>query len=76
MSIPLIYFFIPYALLMVIIVTIAIMSLYHLLHYGFFYFGAALATYAFFGILIVVLFWNYQELSSIDWGSATLYLGN
>lgn len=75
MTIPLVLFLIPYAIVIGLVIIFAIVNLYHLLHYGFFYFGAALATYVFFGIIAVVLLWAFQELSTVNWAQSTLTIG-
>ncbi len=76
MTIPLVFFLIPYALIIGLIILLSFLNLYHLLHYGFFYFSAALFTYLFYGIVAIILFWTYQELNLVDWQNAFLTIGN
>lgn len=75
MTIPLVLFLIPYAIIIGLIILLSLMNLYHLLHYGFFYFGAALFSYIFYGVVIIVLFWTYQELNIVNWQEAVLVIG-
>ena len=75
MTIPLVLFLIPYAIIIGLIILLSLMNLYHLLHYGFFYFGAALFSYIFYGLVAIVLFWAYQELNIVAWTQAVLIIG-
>ena len=75
MSVPLVLIVIPYAIVVGLALLISLVNLYHLLHYGFFDFEAALFTYFFYGFVIILMFWAWRELSAIDWASATLILG-
>ncbi|MBI4135423.1 hypothetical protein HY477_01680 [Candidatus Uhrbacteria bacterium] len=76
MTIPLVFLLIPYAVIIGLVILFSFVNLYHLLHYGFFYFSAALFTYLFYGAVAIILFWAYQELSAVNWSSAVLIIGS
>ncbi len=58
-----------------ITVLLSLVNLFHILHYGFWTFKSALFSFFYYGAVVIIIFWAWQELGQFDW-SAPLFTFN
>jgi len=73
-TIPIIYFLIPYALVMVVFIFFSIFNVYHLMRYGIYNFNLYILSVIYVGGTLFIIGASYIVLSDFDW-SVPLSLG-
>jgi hypothetical protein len=76
MTFPLYYFLFPYILFLAIWLIFSLVSIYHMVSFGFFNFTTFLTTFIFIGVSVLLLKYSYDFLSPIDWGYNVSLFGN
>ncbi len=61
---------IPYAILVVLFFVFAFFNLYHMIAYGFVSVSSFIATFLFFAVTAVILYWSYVIAMTIPWDTA------
>jgi len=76
MTFPLYYFIFPYALFLAIWLIFSLVSIYHMVSFGFFNFTTFATTFVYIGISVLLLKFSYDFLAPIDWGYNVSLFGN
>ena len=66
MIIPLWTILLLWAIFVGFTVLLSLVNLFHILHYGFWTFKSALFSLLYYGTVIIILFWAWQELGQFD----------
>ena len=56
-------------------VLLSLVNLFHILHYGFWTFKSAAFSLFYYGTVIIILFWAWQNLGQFDWNQALFTIG-
>ncbi len=48
-------------------VLLSLINLFHILHYGFWTFKSAIFSLAYYGSVIIILYWAWVQLGNFDW---------
>lgn len=54
---------------------LSLVNLFHILHYGFWTFKSALFSLIYYGVVIIILYWAWGELSQFDWNQPLFTIG-
>lgn len=61
---------IPYAILVVLFFAFAFFNVYHMIVYGFVSTSSFIATFLFFAVTALIIFWSYEIGATIPWDTA------
>ena len=75
MTIPLYFLLILWGIFVGLTVLLSLINLVHIVHYGFWTFQSALFSFLYYGAVIIILFWLWQQLGQFDFNQPLFIIG-